>query len=231
MATKSPAGLRQLIWNLTLLGFVKGIKETGKLKETYPLAAAIKRASLYYSYRLAVPLFFPYPFMMWAAEQLVWVALDLVNRGRGRLSHGDCDVVGTILLRRRCLEGARKYLSLGLALNPPPHSEALLRIGMAEVAYEQARRASSYERLRHDAEVHEYISTALRLRPAVEQEEDRVQALRQFCRVLLRAAVLERRRSQLGTAADLYKKAQAIANDPVTGSRGQRLKNWIGWNL
>ena len=220
MTTESAIVLRNRIWSLSFLGLAFGILETRKLKESDPLGAAIKRASLFYSYRFLWPFFFLHPIMMLIAKRYVFLAMKMDNSTL--LDHGQCDVIGTILLRLGFPYEAYHYLERGLTKNPPPHSKALLTIGLAEYYAEREKGKVSPE---EDPSVLHAVLAALSLREQIEQEEDRVQALRQFQRVLLRATkLLLNRKTGHVSAKQIYAEAKLLANDPQIGTRGMRLK-------
>ncbi len=220
MATQPPpeaqVSLRQKIWDHTLGGLIEGLREAKELEVAgRHKDAAVKRASVWYSYRIV-------PGFLSLAVGEVQRTIRIIGGNIDRLSDGQCDVIGTVMIAHRNFFVAENFLLAGLMKNPVPHSEALLRIGMAEVCCYSGR---------SDEEVLDYLNGALRLRRDVENEQDNVQALRQFCRVLLRAALLHRRRGMIGLAEDLYTRALMIATDPVTGSAGQKFKVRLGWKF
>lgn len=196
----------EAIWAGSLVGLRKGLKEADELAQMGDqIASRIKRASVWYSYRL-VP---------GALGRAVHCVGQLRGIDTSRLSAEQCDVAGTIIFASGDADRARMYFDAGLQKECAPHQKALLYIGRAEVAATVAGA---------DMLVRRFICQALDLYPHLRNEKDLVQAMRQFGRVLRRAAVLYVRLGNREYAEVLFVRARSIVTHKTFGSRSQRLK-------
>lgn len=149
-------------------------------------------------------------------------------------SDGQCDVIGTILLRRFFWIKpdplrARLFLHAGLRKNPASESEALLRIGLAEVGAVRGLTQVSKEEAERALELR---LTAIPVRglSKAQFKERAVQIDRQFTRVFRRAMVLAWNRGDPITARSCYLEALKLATDSESGSKSQEQKLTRAWD-
>lgn len=144
-----------------------------------------------------------------------------LSGGGEDLSAEQCDVVATVLAtvsRHRDL--ARKTYLHGLNSIGPAHVEALLYVGHAELAQKNGSDDAADTQAR----------TALTYRSAVHAEPDQVQAMRQWMRVLRRAALVLARHDG-DQAEKAFREAWRLARDPRFGSASQRGNLWLSLPL
>lgn len=227
MAATAANSASENIWKGNYEGLYQKLQEALRLEdEGNKLAALVVRASAFYSYvsRTHRPLRSLWNFAQ--AKHNARLAAHHVRfseDGWKHITHDQCDVIGTILLRRFFwweseVREALGFFQHGLHLNTAPaHSRALLHMGCAE----------AFHLLNEDRASIVHLKEALGFQRQVDAEPDRVQANRQFTRVLRRAMVLS---SQLpqdyeeGSVYDpnsLYLKADEYATHPQWGSESQ----------
>lgn len=227
----------ELVWQ----GHPQGLREAlldaqDKEKLGDELSAAVMRASALYSYARGMAA----PYRLLRARHYAEKArrLGSVN-GWETLSHGQCDVIGTILLRRFLWIRPKPNIALdffnrGLArASVSPENQALFFIGKAE-AYELLCSMSGERerRIIYKRECSENIARALAFESDVFVRGDDTppQAARQYTRVLRRAFVLAWKCENVEQAVNLYAKAKAQARSKKWGSLSQLEKIQLTWN-
>lgn len=204
----------ELIWQGNPLGLREALldaQDTEKLGSA--LSAAVMRASVLYSYAHGIAA--PYRFLRarYSAEEARRLGSP---GGYAMLTDGQCDVIGTILLRS-CLWArpkptiALEFFNLGLSLpDVPPHSRALMLVGAAEAHYLLGESEQSWYVLNEViTQVHDL---AAELDPAKPHEwQARVHANRQVTRVYRRAMVLAERLGKGVTGTHCYLRALQLA--------------------
>jgi len=141
------------------------------------------------------------------------------------LSHGQCDIIGTILLRRWLWlradpKTAMKFLYAGLdKSHVPAHSVALMIMGIAEGNF----------LLGKECESEEGLLLVLTYRQSVEGEPDVLHARRQFCRVLRRAFGLHYKLGHIEMARDLH--CEALECSELCESKDQFDKIQLEWKI
>jgi len=192
-----PRGLREALLN------AKELEGQGNL-----LDAAVMRASAFYSYVHGVlALHRLYRARFYAEEAAALFAEKVRKEGEAKVSHGQCDVIGTILLRRVLWKKpnpseALKFFVTGLNKSGMPfHSRALLYMGKAEAMHLMGSLDQA------DMFLHE----AVWLEEEVLAERNLTFARRQFLRVLRRAFVLAHHIGRFDLAHDLYAQAKTYA--------------------
>lgn len=199
------ADMGEKIWQLSFTGLRQGLTEADEMEwNGRHFDARVKRASVCYSY-----------WLYGQARAEVSVAAIMAESGLYRVSADQCDVIGTLLLHL-CgeVERSEMFFRSGLEKEPTAHGKALLHIGLAEAA------AIRKDNVRCLVE----MSAAVGLIGEVRREQNQAQAMRQFGRVLRRAAVLFVKMGRLYAARDYFAEAWKIATHPEWGSRSQRLK-------
>lgn len=216
----------EAIWQNKSSGFTKGLLEAEALEDSgEKLAADVMRASIFYSYasgqsgvRKLLAL--------WYFGVARWYVGSIIKRNPdlSTLSGTQCDVLGTILLRKLlwwpsrpaealvCLEEGLKRIAL------PPHDRALLHIGLAEAYLALRDRERALQHMQNALE----LEGAIRLR--VQDSTARVHGMRQFTRVLKRAMVLSWHLGDEISARELYGQALFHARHPEWKSLGQAAK-------
>lgn len=199
------------IWAGSLGGLFDGLAEARSLEANGQfLRANVMRASVWYSYR----------FVPGALGRAVACVQQLRRTNIASFSAEQCDVIGTIMFAAGEIDCARSYYEAGLAKETSPHQRALLLVGRAEVV-STVKNAESLAR--------NYLDEALNLEEDAEKEQNRVQAMRQFTRVLRRATVLLYRFRDYELGRLMYDRAWLYAYDPEYGSRSQRWKLRWTW--
>jgi hypothetical protein len=222
---------KRLVWQHRLKGFYGALEEAQRCEERGDyFSGTVLRASTFYSYSsgLGHPLR-----KMWNFVMAKWWAYKAARMAQAQnvdlLSHGTCDVIGTILLRgyrlgwfvRRQPQHALAFLLAGWKQTKvPPHARALLAIGIAEAE----------ALLGHEVMSEEYLQEALSFEKAVREEPALEQSYPQFARALRRAGTLMYHRGERGVAFDLYQRARAYAEDKHYGSESQKLKLDEAWD-
>ena len=199
------------VWQFNLRALFEKLDEAQRLEEVQhdQLAAEILRATTYYSF-----------FLKRLAVRHARRAYDLAVPGEMvRLTDGQCDVLGTILMRVD-LHKAEMLLRIGLQKNPPPHSVALLRIGLAEIAFRRGDygTASQLAFMAHD----QY--GVVQNQP---EDAEKIQAMRQFSRVFRRAMILFRNLDEDLDASYCEREGWRLVIHPQYGSRSQKWKFWL----
>jgi len=227
------------IWQNQLDGCQQALEEAKEmLQNGDKLGAYVKAASAHYSFatgqtgflrRLATVRSFVRA-KHWArkAARLVQPEQQVQLERYDVLTHEQCDVIGTILLRRSLwMEGdpfeAFLFLDAGLKKeNVPPHSRALLHMGVAEATLAVSA-ANTFKSKEH-------MHAALALESEIMSGADVVMAGRQFTRVLKRAFVLEWHLGDKAAAKAHYIRALQYARNPKWGSTGQLAKIEEAWS-
>jgi hypothetical protein len=197
------------------------------------LGAQVLRASAYYSHvgrYLMKNLLRAWVLFRAAKNEVRRILGDTPAPGDHNLTDGQCDVIGTILLRRWLWEGsepakAMLLFNLGLAQEDvPPHSRALMTIGLAEACYLLGEHGVCVQ----------YIDAAIAIALL---DGDTIHHKRQCCRVWRRAAVLMHKLGKRQPAKTYWERALADATHPIWGSKDQLNKihqerfklRWLWW--
>lgn len=188
------------------------------------LSASVKYATAYYSHVKNVLCLNPVrAFHLFGKARgfAVYAAEMIEHGGPEKVSHGAYSVVGDILLRgwlwykpdpRRALA----FFNAGLVLpNVPHHSQALLHIGAAEAEAQLGGQNESC--LGH-------IETAISLEEKCRREENQPDAMRQFVRVLIRAACLYKKIGYRDSAEEVRWRATNLLVNPKVGTESMRRK-------
>ena len=215
---------QELVWQGAEEGFratLTAANEAGECGRT--IDAHCMRASAYYSrYASLIPRHIvqavkTFRLARWHAR----LAHHAMHRqGYDGVTHGQFDVVGTILLRswlwyRPNPKLAHDLLRRGLGLNHvPPHARALMIMGLAEARYLQRRHRECLG----------LIEQALILEKELNFEEDLPQAQRQFARVLRRAGALLYRLGESQRSAGALANAKLYASYGTSKSKDQEWK-------
>ncbi len=221
---------RDKIWRGDISGLDEALRSAEKIEqEGKSLEAAVMRASAFYSYAHGVAAPFRLLLARKYADRANRLAMFLGERAEQTLTDGQCDVIGTILLRRALWKApnpdeAIKFFVTGTNKpDVPPHSRALLLIGKAEAQHMLGDRARASESLQ----------AALRLEEEALGEPDPVFAVRQFVRVLRRSMALEAKLhpDDMSRAARLLLKAEKLIErepDPAVRARmfGRIRQEW-----
>ncbi len=204
----------ELIWQ----GHPQGLREAlldaqdkGKLGDT--LSAAVMSASALYSYMHGIAA----PYRLLRARYWVEEARRLGSPGGyAKLTHDQCDVIGTTLLRqwlwiRPQPQIALEFFVLGLArADVPPHSRALLLIGKAEAHYLLGEHEQSWDVL--DEVITQAHDLAVERDPEKPHEwQAQAHINRQMTRVYRRAMILADKLGKRVTATHCYLSALQCA--------------------
>jgi len=217
------------IWRGDFVGLYAAFGDAEKLdRQGKTFEADVVRASALYSYssNWRHPVRSLWNF--WVARHYTSRAVRHVRRQTPEISHGQCDVLATILLRgwlwmRPSPREAMALFQIGLNLpDVPPHSRALMMIGVAEAHYLLGDSGTDY--------IWAYIRAAMMYEGLTKEEQDQKLAHRQFCRVLRRAMVLEWRIGGKVDAIELRNKARIYAKHPEYGSADQLRKIHDVWD-
>lgn len=216
------------IWQGDHNGFLKQLCDAGELvKGGQAIQGYCLCATAYYSHYASQLRRKPWRAVFEFGRAQNYARLVARTAMLSELSHGQCDVVGTILLRRWLwMRGdagiAVDFLIGGLDKEDVPyHSRALMTIGLAE----------GYFRLTRRNECFVAMTAALSFESFVWEEKDQKQARRQFSRVLRRAATLYFRLGDTLNADHIHEKALEYTNHPDYGSKDQAMKIRQEWKI
>jgi hypothetical protein len=161
----------------------------------------------------------------WLARLYAWRAFKYAVKTVANLSHGQCDVLGTVFLDgwlwlKPQVSLAMSLLHEGLSFpDVPPHARALMTIG----------KAKGYSLFGNRTRCEEMAIQALSYEDSVKTEPDQVQAHRQFARVLRRAMTLAHKYDGYENVLELHARALRMARDPRWRSRDQINKIYAEW--
>ena len=217
-----PQSTRELVWQGDWRGLRDALLDAQEIElNGDAFSAIVMRASALYSYAHGIAAI---PRLLQARRYAERAAVLARTQGMKSLAHGQCDIIGTILLRRAVWRApmpgeALKFFVTGLNKpGVPPHSRALMLIGKAE----------TQEMLPHFRPYAQgNLEAALVLQNEVLHEADLVFARRQFVRVLRRAMALGARLHPLDltVAAGYRMKAEELARqEPDEAVRMRMLK-------
>lgn len=204
------SSVSEAVWQGKKGGLEGQLEQADKLEQQGDaFGAHCLRASAYYSRRKLMQAKY------WAQR-----AIDLMapRTGGPQPTHGQCDVLATVLLRRWLWmkadpHAAAQLFQMGLArFDVPAHSRALMEIGLAEVYLLLGQRGTCTP----------HIDTALsEAQPERYGSTDLVQHQRQCCRVWHRAAVLMHKLGKHQVAKTYWDRALNDASHPTWGAAGQ----------